>query len=68
MKSPFMNEFGSSRVIKEKNDISILKNIYPFSKDIREALKYESLFAFDSWIEAELKKKNKYVLIFYLFI
>ena len=63
-----MNEFGSSRVIKEKNDISILKNIHPFSKDIGETLKYESLSTFNVWIEAGLKKNNKYVLIFCLFV
>lgn len=68
MKSPFVNEFGSSGVVKEKNDISILKNIHPFSKDIGEALEFESLSAFDGWIEAGLKKKNKYVLIFCLLV
>ena len=68
MKSPFINEFGSSGVKTGLKDLTILKNIHPFSKNIGEALKYESLSDFDGWIEAGLKKKNKYVLIFYLFI
>ena len=68
IKSHFINEFGSSGVKTGLKDLTILKNIHPFSKDIGEDLNYESLSAFDVWIEAGLKKKNKYVLIFCLFI
>ena len=65
-KSPFVNEFGSSDVTeKEKKIGNVVKGLFPFSRNIGDPVNYDNRTEFDFWIARGLKKKNKYVILFF---
>ena len=64
MKSPFVNEFGSSDAPMAKKFATIVKDLHSFIKKIDENLNFDIQFEFDYWMAIGLKKKNKYVCAF----
>ena len=67
-KSPFVNEFGSSDAAeKEKKVGNVVKDLFPFSRNIRDPVNYDNRTEFDFWITCGLKKNNKYVILFFFF-
>ena len=68
MKSPFINEFGSSDIYTSKKVATVVKDMHPFTCKIDENVDYQIQSKFDEWMAIGLKKKNKYVFGFYVFI
>ena len=68
MKSPFINEFGSSDISTSKKAATVVKDMHPFTCKIDENVDYQIQSKFDEWMAIGLKKKNKYVFGFYVFI
>ena len=64
--SPFINEFGSSDAARKEKKIGIVvEGLCPFSQNIEDAVNYNNRTKFDFWIAHGLKKKNKYVILFF---
>ena len=62
MKSPFLNEFGSSKIgEKERKVPTVIKDLCLLSRNIDDLIIFQTRCDFDSWLDIGLKKKNKYV-------
>ena len=68
MKSPFINEFGSSDISTSKKAATVVKDMHPFTCKIDENVDYQIQSKFDEWMAIGLKKKNKYVFGFWFLV
>ena len=60
MKSPFLNEFGSSKIgEKERKVPTVDKDLCPLGRNINDSINFQTHCDFDFWLNVGLKKKNK---------
>lgn len=61
MKSPFLNEFGSSesKVVGKRQSVDVVKQILPFKKQLGFITNDEDIEAFSKWYHDGYRPKNK---------
>ena len=72
MKSPFLNDFGSSEGKaagkRPASEIREVKHVLPFSKQLGLNANQAQIETFCNWYHEGLRPKNKYVTLFFIYI
>lgn len=60
MKSPFLNEFGSSEIGENERKVpTVDKDLCPLGRNIDDPINFQTRCDFDSWLDVGLKKKKQ---------